>query len=99
MAGALQPPSWTQGQIRYMVDAFQPGRPIQKQLEEGYAYRLITVEGRPEGYMAYRSEEGRLFLSKLYLRREARAGVPAGGVLSGGYLPVNRPVRHPADGQ
>lgn len=66
-AGILEP-----GQIRYMVDIFQSPEAIEKNLEEGYAYRLIAVEGRPEGYMAYHPENGRLFLSKIYLRRGVR---------------------------
>ena len=59
-------------QIQYMVATFQSPEAIQKNLEEGYAYRLVTVEGRPEGYMAYHPEEGRLFLSKIYLRKGVR---------------------------
>ena len=62
----------TPGQITYMVDRFQSEEAITLQLSEGYQYRLITVGDEPAGYAAYRTEEGRLFLSKLYVRKRFR---------------------------
>lgn len=66
-AGILTP-----GQITYMVDRFQSEEAITLQLSEGYQYRLITVEEEPAGYAAYRAEEERLFLSKLYIHKRFR---------------------------
>ena len=62
----------TPGQITYMVDRFQSEEAITLQLSEGYQYRLITVGDEPAGYAASRTEEGRLFLSKLYVRKRFR---------------------------
>ena len=62
----------TPGQITYMVYRFQSEEAITLQLSEGYQYRLITVGDEPAGYAAYRTEEERLFLSKLYVRKRFR---------------------------
>lgn len=62
----------TPEQVRYMVDRFQSSQAIQAHLREGVQYRLIETEGLPQGYMAYQLQEGKLFLSKLYLRKGAR---------------------------
>ena len=62
----------TPEQVRYMVDRFQSSQAIQAHLREGVQYRLIETGGLPQGYMAYQLQEGKLFLSKLYLRKGAR---------------------------
>ena len=60
-------------QIAYMVDAFQsPTAIAQQRREQGYLYYLVYRRGRPAGYMGIQPGEGKLFLSKLYLRRAAR---------------------------
>lgn len=62
----------TPGQISYMVDHFQSEEAITLQLSEGYQYRLITVGDEPAGYVAFRMEGDRLFLSKLYIHKRFR---------------------------
>lgn len=63
-------------QVDYMVAKFQSSEAMQQQLREGYEYFITEREGRPIGYCAVqpRPAEGSLFLSKLYLLRDARGG-------------------------
>lgn len=92
-----------EAQIRYMLDNFQsPGAIAAQIAEKGYRYYLLTQAGVPAGYVGMQPEEGKLFLSKLYLRREARGqglsrritafleGFAAAGGLSAVWLTVNR---------
>lgn len=63
-----------QAQIDYMVSKFQSAPAIAAQLADGMEYFLIALDGEPEGYFAIdrqKAERG-LFLSKLYIRKEAR---------------------------
>ncbi len=62
-------------QTDYMVNNFQSKQAITKQIrEEGYLYFLIVAEGKIVGYCGVHPEEqnGRLFLSKLYLYASER---------------------------
>lgn len=60
-------------QIAYMVDKFQSAGAIARQIaQEGYRYFLLELDGRAAGYTAVQAAEGRLFLSKLYIERDAR---------------------------
>jgi GNAT superfamily N-acetyltransferase len=68
-------------QVDYMVSTFQSGTAVQQQLRDGYEYFLIEAgmterDGRPIGYSAVQPQpaDGSLFLSKLYLLRDARGG-------------------------
>jgi GNAT superfamily N-acetyltransferase len=59
-------------QIDYMVKNFQSFDAMCEQRKnEGYQYFLIRLE-EDVGYMALKLEENRIFLSKLYLSRQAR---------------------------
>lgn len=60
-------PILSEGQIRYMVDAFQSAEAIRRQLGEGYRYVFLIEDGRRAGYAAVRDDGDRLFLSKLYV--------------------------------
>lgn len=90
-------------QIRYMVDAFQSAQAIEKQLTgQHYRYYLVKADGEAAGYIGVQPGDGRLFLSKLYLRKAARgrgyarrmlafvSGFCSGAELSGVWLTVNR---------
>ena len=60
-------------QVEYMVETFQSAAAVERQLrEQGYRYYLVCRGGRPAGYMGLQPGEGKLFLSKLYLLKEAR---------------------------
>jgi len=62
-------------QVDYMVEKFQSAERINASIrEEGYIYLTASsVEnGRLVGYCSAVPEEGRLFLSKLYVRRDFR---------------------------
>lgn len=63
-------------QVDYMVAKFQSSEAMQQQLHDGYEYFMTEREGRLIGYCAIqaRPEESSLFLSKLYLLRDARGG-------------------------
>ena len=66
----------TDEQIDYMVDTMQSYEPIKRELEEeGYLYWFVIGEdGERLGYLSVRIEEDerRLFVSKVYLSKDAR---------------------------
>lgn len=64
----------TQEQIDYMVEMFQSYDAIKKAMkEERYIYFLAYEKERLIGYCGVKPcEDGRLFLSKLYLEKEQR---------------------------
>lgn len=61
-------------QVDYMVSKFQSTAAMAQQLREGYEYFLAQKDGKSIGYCALQAEPQRhsLFLSKLYLLRDAR---------------------------
>ncbi len=59
-------------QVEYMVEKFQSVPAITEQIANGYEYYLFLLEGRAIGYTGIHAENGELFLSKLYLRKENR---------------------------
>lgn len=59
-------------QVDYMVEKFQSESAISKQIAEGTAYVLAVDRGEPVGFCAYHPENERMFLSKIYLRKDAR---------------------------
>lgn len=61
-------------QIDYMVEKFQSARAMKEQISsEGYRYYLLFGGGERVGYIAVRPDsDGRLFLSKLYIKKEHR---------------------------
>jgi GNAT superfamily N-acetyltransferase len=63
-------------QVDYMVGKFQSSGAMQQQLHEGYEYFTTERDGQPIGYCAVQEQpaQNSLFLSKLYLLRDARGG-------------------------
>ena len=63
-------------QIAYMLEKFQSEPALLQEEAEGYRIFWILEEGKaePAGYFMFRlhDPEGKLFLSKLYLRAESR---------------------------
>lgn len=60
-------------QVDYMTDKLQSAEAISKQIKDGYEYYIIKDQGKNAGYMGiHREETPRLFLSKLYIRKEFR---------------------------
>ena len=55
-----------------MLKNFQSDEAIVEQLEQGYIYKTVVVEGEPAGYIAVKPEYNRLFLSKVYLDKKFR---------------------------
>lgn len=62
----------TQEQIDYMLKKFQSVEAILKQIEEGFEYYLMVVNGVRIGYVSIKQEEHQLFLSKFYIQRDER---------------------------
>lgn len=64
----------TAEQIDYMVEKFQSARAMKEQMaSEGYKYFLLLNGGTRVGYTAIKHDtDGRLFLSKLYIKKEHR---------------------------
>ncbi|MCR2808071.1 GNAT family N-acetyltransferase [Paenibacillus soyae] len=60
-------------QIEYMIGQYQSGSAIANQIQhQGYEYYFIQENGRAVGYLSVKQEQGKLFLSKFYVRREHR---------------------------
>ncbi len=60
-------------QVDYMVEKFQSAPALAHQMEhEGYTYYLLLLDGVPAGFMGFRPEPGKMFLSKLYVDRPYR---------------------------
>ncbi|MCM1059059.1 MAG: GNAT family N-acetyltransferase [Eubacterium sp.] len=61
-------------QIDYMVEKFQSAKAMREQIgSEGYRYFLLFDKGTKVGYTAVKpGDDGRLFLSKLYIKKEHR---------------------------
>lgn len=69
----------TPEQIDYMVEKFQSRRAMADQMtSQNYRYYFISLEGRPVGYIGVQPGDGKLFLSKLYLKKEYRGKGLAG---------------------
>lgn len=62
----------SKSQIDYMLDKFQSKRAVTEQIESGYRYFLAEYDGESCGYVGVKSDGERLFLSKLYLKKEFR---------------------------
>lgn len=70
-------------QIDYMLERFQSVKAITEQLDSGYTYYLIRRGAVRIGYTAIRSDtDGRLFLSKIYIKKEYRGNGYAHEVFS-----------------
>ena len=59
-------------QVIYMVEKFQSFNALKAQIENGYEYYRIFDQDEFCGYCGIHPENGKLFLSKLYLKKEAR---------------------------
>lgn len=64
----------TEEQIDYMIEQFQSYEAVTRQrTEEGYIYMLCLLGGKAVGYCGIQpKEDGTLYLSKMYLLKEAR---------------------------
>ena len=70
-------------QVDYMVEKFQSYPALKEQLSEGYEYYQIFSDGEFCGYTGiHPGEDNRLFLSKLYLKKESRGHHLATGAFS-----------------
>lgn len=60
------------GQVEYMLDKFQSAQALQSQLLSGYEYYQLYDHNEFCGYCGIHQEDTKLFLSKLYIRKECR---------------------------
>lgn len=61
------------GQVEHMLKKYQSAEAISKQVEdEGFEYFILRYDKIPVGYISIRKEEGKLFLSKIYVLSEYR---------------------------
>ncbi len=82
LVAALAREIWTEyytpiiggAQVEYMLENFQSEAAIAKNLGEGYHYRyyILRLDGADVGYLAFTMENGGLFLSKIYIKKELR---------------------------
>lgn len=73
----------SKAQIDYMLDKFLSEEAIKKQIsDDGYEFFIISDNKRIVGFTAIKKEEDRLFLSKLYVRKDERRKGYATGVIN-----------------
>ncbi|MBQ9244688.1 GNAT family N-acetyltransferase [bacterium] len=68
---------WTcilsQEQIDYMIEKFQSENAIINQIKnDNYIYFYIIYDNKKAGYIGISKKQGKLFLSKLYIKKEYR---------------------------
>lgn len=59
-------------QVNYMVDKFQSYPALKEQIQNGYEYYQIHSGPTMAGYTGVHEEDGALFLSKLYIKKDFR---------------------------
>ena len=59
-------------QIDYMLQNFQSQKAIENQIKDGYNYFVMKIDGKIMGYTGIVFQEEKMFLSKLYIKKEAR---------------------------
>lgn len=60
-------------QVKYMLEKFQSHRAISNQIKrEGYTYLNVIANGEIIGYTGFKKDGSRMFLSKLYVKKEYR---------------------------
>lgn len=62
----------TVGQVDYMVEKFQSAPAMRQQIVDEYRYYFVRDANGIVGYIGIHPEEERLFLSKLYLKKQYR---------------------------
>ncbi len=56
-------------QVAYMVEKFQSFPALSQQIRDGYEYYQFSDSNEFCGYCGIHPEDGRLFLSKLYIKK------------------------------
>jgi len=59
-------------QVKYMLDKFQSIATMRAQIDTGYHYFTIFQDDQPFGYLSFNKRNKELFLSKIYVLKEAR---------------------------
>lgn len=62
----------TQEQVDYMLETFQTAKAILQQIQEEYFYFLLIKDEKNIGYMSIKKQDNTLFISKLYIQKDAR---------------------------
>ena len=59
-------------QVKYMLDKFQSVKTMKAQIDAGYHYFTICQDDQAFGYLSFNKRNEELFLSKIYVLKEAR---------------------------
>lgn len=59
-------------QVVYLLQKYQTVKALEEQVEQGYQYELILHDSTPIGYISTLHKLDHLYISKLYLIKEAR---------------------------
>lgn len=65
----------------YMIEKFQSVSAIKGQIKEGYRYFWVKSDDEHAGFFAIYPRDGKMYISKFYLRREFRGRGLAGSML------------------
>jgi len=71
-----------QEQVHYMIEKFQSPEPVQNQINNGYQYFFLRLKDENAGYMAFNQEDGKMFLSKMYVAKPYRKQGIAGAAFA-----------------
>lgn len=59
-------------QIDYMLEKYQSAKAVREQIKNGYSYFVMYLNGVISGYTGIVFEKDKMFLSKLYVKKQAR---------------------------
>ena len=65
-------PMLPEGQVPYMIEKYQSPKAVEEQIKNGYHYYFLTADGKNVGYLGIQPEKEKLFLSKIYVRKDFR---------------------------
>ena len=72
-----------ESQVDYMLDKFQSPHAVSNQIQQqGYSYYFITYEDQSAGYLAFKLESDKMFLSKIYVMKQHRGKRLAGKAIA-----------------
>ncbi len=59
-------------QVNYMLDKFQSEKAVAEQIKNSTIYLIAYKDNTPVGYCAFKAEEKKIFLSKIYILESYR---------------------------
>lgn len=62
----------SQDQIDYMLDLFYSTQKIESEIDKGIIWEMFVVDEEPVGYLVCKTEQSKIYISKIYLKAKTR---------------------------